>query len=1002
MAPIEKPSARASTPSTKPSVLDGPKSPEKSRVNNLQKPPVRGIPPKKPSTLTRSPPSASTHDRPRSNTATSTVKRPTSSATAPTSSSARKTSTAPLSPRATAHARTGVKVGLTRQESRLKDGKDSNIQPANDTNDERQHDVPSGEKGVLNAAETREPAMTRKDWELKDAEIARLQQQVQRLEDTHARETEDARAEIEALRSANSSEHQKTMQAKEQELEQLKVSIHSLEEKILAAREDKDREIASMVQQHEEDLADKASKHQQELRDVIAGNDDRAKEIRARHVQELDENTAVHRRLMGEVGKRQEQELCEAVARVEQTLQEERSTSAQERENILSKHRQELEVLSGQEKSSGEIALRHQEEIRELQKVHEQNLEDADSRHAQQLKKAALLHKQQFDEACQERQELQEKISKLEQEMENNSMRHKEELDKTTTTYKAEIDAATSKLDTLQERIQRHQDQEKDTSQRFDREIKQTRERYEKQNEEMALINKRELEKMVSSHKGEYADVASKHEQTVRDISSKLEAKTEEASSLRAVLEKADLERNSADSNLSVKYEQDLKAASAKYERELGNLCDDKTALTEQLHMLRAALEDAKGMHEEELKRLTSSCEQKLEDQARRYEKDMHGQSIKHGQEFSKLREQYKSAASEAEKLQTNIKDLESLHTETARQAVSDHEKQLQEMAAKHEEELIRLRNEHQAVHAQMAPLNIRIEAAEDEKSKAIADLYLKFERDLETIRKERDDAIALKAKSDSNQKLADLEEKDLVSSAQQLRRALDTKAAEHEELLAKHKGVSKEVAELKALLEKTESADDDGKANDMVVTYKQEVRQLREQHMGAVKELAKAQQTLKNLTQERDEASQKAASHEAALNHLKENHAQAIKALSTQHQEALDQVRSDHEATLTKLSALQIEQVAVLKELESLKQSSLAEREATKEPPANTDQLHADLRKYMATLKRQYGTDVADLEALKKDIDAEGEKREEAWRKQEEMRAVIAAELEKLLVDSE
>ena len=51
-----------------------------------------------------------------------------------------------------------------------------------------------------------------------------------------------------------------------------------------------------------------------------------------------------------------------------------------------------------------------------------------------------------------------------------------------------------------------------------------------------------------------------------------------------------------------------------------------------------------------------------------------------------------------------------------------------------------------------------------------------------------------------------------------------------------------------------------------------------------------------------------------------------------------------------------------------------------------------------MKTLKRQYGTDVADLEALKKGIDAEGERREEGWKKQEEMRDVITAGLQSIL----
>ena len=132
----------------------------------------------------------------------------------------------------------------------------------------------------------------------------------------------------------------------------------------------------------------------------------------------------------------------------------------------------------------------------------------------------------------------------------------------------------------------------------------------------------------------------------------------------------------------------------------------------------------------------------------------------------------------------------------------------------------------------------------------------------------------------------------------------------------------------------------------------------------------------------------------------LHSKHAAAFKELDSLRSQERNLEDDDSNADLNSLRSehtiLQTQHTSTLQELDSLK-SQLREAQADA-VSSNSAELHNDLRRYMATLKRQYGSDVADIESLRRDIDAEGEKRDEAWRKQEEMRAVIAAELEQIL----
>ena len=240
----------------------------------------------------------------------------------------------------------------------------------------------------------------------------------------------------------------------------------------------------------------------------------------------------------------------------------------------------------------------------------------------------------------------------------------------------------------------------------------------------------------------------------------------------------------------------------------------------------------------------------------------------------------------------------------------------------------------------------------------------------------------------------------------------------------------------------------DDAAAAETTSNHADALKQVQEQHMSTVKELAQLQRSSKTLSQERDDAKAEidslqgklealltehleakqtlAISHDEALSHLRqdrddakaetdflqekltallEDQSEAKASLTRTHEEALKALRASRDEATSAHRELQHQHTTALSQIQQLEQrladfsSSINKDDVNSSSlAANNDQLHADLRKYMATLKRQYGTDVADLEALRRDIDAEGGRREEDWRKQEEMRAVIAAELGRIV----
>ena len=120
---------------------------------------------------------------------------------------------------------------------------------------------------------------------------------------------------------------------------------------------------------------------------------------------------------------------------------------------------------------------------------------------------------------------------------------------------------------------------------------------------------------------------------------------------------------------------------------------------------------------------------------------------------------------------------------------------------------------------------------------------------------------------------------------------------------------------------------------------------------------------------------------------------------LSSNHQTELSKLHTNHSSTKTEFSNLQSQHQRSVAEIQSLKQQ-LEQSQKDQTAKLSSDQLHSDLKKYMTTLKRQYGTDRSDIEELKRDMIAEDARREEDSKKLQDMRTVIAAELGQILGD--
>jgi len=511
---------------------------------------------------------------------------------------------------------------------------------------------------------------------------------------------------------------------------------------------------------------------------------------------------------------------------------------------------------------------------------------------------------------------------------------------------------------------------------------------------------------MSSSHEQKICDQASEYGKEIDLLREQKDSTAAELDTIRATLREMETKHNEAGRAMSSQHDQKFRDQAAEHGQEIDNLRKEKEATATELDALRATLQVIEANHNATSKAVSFGHEQKLRDQASQHE--THARS---------LRGELDTAVEEAKNLRSEMKTLDEKHSEAARKASMGHAHELQDAAKSHEEELSQLRSEHRKVVAETKSLKTQLEAAEQDQNKSTTEALLEFEKERttvltqrdalrierDTLVTERDAALAQKAESEASQKLKESEKQDILRDAAVWRRALDGQKRECEELHEKHEAALHKVSSLQ---ESIKGIDDENghAANQTTLELQDELEHLRNKHKAVFETLTSLQQSFNRLTKERDESSAQIASLGSTLENLEAKHTAANEALLTSHQTTLRELHSAHETSTVQLATLQQTTTDLTKALDEARKEIAALKQQLADRPsedlATNGNLHADLHRYISVLRRQYKTDVADIEALKTDMDEESARREEQWRRgvqaregtERELRGVMAA----------
>ena len=333
---------------------------------------------------------------------------------------------------------------------------------------------------------------------------------------------------------------------------------------------------------------------------------------------------------------------------------------------------------------------------------------------------------------------------------------------------------------------------------------------------------------------------------------------------------------------------------------------------------------------------------------------------------------------------------------------------------------LANLKKEHEeAVRNQVAALQSSVDKATLDRKEGV-EAIRGLKKKISELSKENDvarDRISYLEKqsqgeafSRHNVKLESLQ-KDYQTALEEivtLQASMDTAAKERKEGVEVIRAHKKQLAELSkereaaqdqisklqdALKNSTGSNAKEDTAAESLTAEKTEIEQERD---AAREQISKLQAYSRIVDAEREELASKAASHTSALEEAHRKHTHLleeiakVKAITARKEHELlqrlrhlDTVHSEAQANATSLAQQLHDAKARHGNVEDL-QRQLAEARQQKEQSSQTDS--AELRRHISALGRQYTTDVADVEALRADMQRESEDREKWWRRAAEL----------------
>ena len=489
--------------------------------------------------------------------------------------------------------------------------------------------------------------------------VSSLRGEFQELQNKHKRKIEDLEAAATARVEKLQSEYDELLQSRDQEIRDIAGATQDLQKEIETAENNQKRELEDAKTNHEQQLREvKAALEGEvatEIQEMVKKHKHDLDSARTEqqtadtnHQQELREARRKHENAMENIRGEIEARFQDNIARLERELAEVNTKHDQAIEEIESKSRVEIDtIVKDREAGFRDMALTHERELEEASAQYQKELADVERLRGEGSDEISQKHEDQLKVIA---EKYQKELQQLGQEKES-----------LVSDYVLQLEKAKIKYEKIKSQAGRYL-QEKEQS----KNLLELRVEWEKH------MGKTNLQKLSAAHTKEIETANHEHQETINQATSKHEE-------LNDLVEKERRERQELVRLMGLETEQ----ARSK-----------STSTTAEIESLKATLEKLQ---------LELSQSKADEDAKLKYQQELRDVRSKHDHDIGELRNSLEKSIVETMSLKDALDESENLRTKADQTSTSKHEQTLQDLSRQHKQALSRLRSEHDSTLAEMA-----------------------------------------------------------------------------------------------------------------------------------------------------------------------------------------------------------------------------------------------------------------------------------------------------------
>lgn len=837
--------------------------------------------------------------------------------------------------------------------------------------DEQNRILPLKDKEIQERSETARGQ--RGDQEVKESGSS-LKGEFQGLQIKHKRELDEVEVAASEKLEAMQAEHDELLQSRDQEIKEMSDLVQELQGMVEKAHQADKDELEETQKRHEHDSRDATAKYKV-LQEKFSQLEQKLLDATAKHVQEKHDLEEEHQILLHDANQRHEQESRNAASKYQQELEtlmlthhEEikaaRTKNEQAAMNSAAEYRQEIEALIANQKEELETAAGRQEQaLFDAAAKYQQEFQSLEAKHLEELRtvttkdeeeSGTLADKHQRESqamAAKHQEELEQIIRQNEDESGNAAIKSRQAVGEVVANHREEIASANSQIEELRVVNRKHQQEIEEVGTNHKEELEQMNDHHQQELHKVTIQYDQKLEKSEAGFKElegaslqkehKLQEAVQVHRNETQQLQSQLETAADKILSLEMRLKDLELQKEDSVKEAALKYEQKLRVANIKYEEELQSLRPMYATAVEEITALRRKSEDVERK-----------------------------QSVAVEEEFQSLRTIYATAVEEITALRRKVEDVDQKRSEAVDEAASL-KASLDDLGLKRGEAVLQV----------ASPRGDTEDEELEQREAAVETALLRDKLELADRRFEQDQQAVADLQRQIRVLQAQIAELSTDTNIDRTEAAVDAAIFKDKLELANleihlHKGtisgLQNEVERLQAQFAEM-STDTRLDQNEAIV----DVTLLKDKLELADIQIRQARGTVSNLQEEVEGLKAQITDSTTGID-LDQNEAAVENALLKSTLELANLENRQAKATITTLQ----------KQVEEL------QAQVDDAPKTGSYTCH-QLRGEMSMLGRHQAAQMTDLEALKADMAAESELREQDWKKRADAWDRLASELQ-------